>query len=320
MATYSQGASLAPTQTFLRVCAQSRGARVAWFGANIALLAACASHHPAPIVHRTPTMRPAATVPAPVATTPTPPPEPAPAADAPLVIETTPIPSSRVEARPLPAPGGTIAAPPPAPSSNLLVTEPKATRQPYSDALFDELKASAAPAATGSAATTPVAPASAAPAAPGPLAVAPPSVTVPAPTPPALPGPAAPSPGDAASGSDFIWPAAGQVLQGFAEPRSMGITIAGKPGEPIVAAAEGRVIFSGPGPRGYGNLVILKHANETLSVYGHNRTLLVKEGQNVKRGQRIAELGSSGTDSPKLRFEIRKDGKPVDPRKYLPSR
>jgi lipoprotein NlpD len=109
-------------------------------------------------------------------------------------------------------------------------------------------------------------------------------------------------------------------VQGFAEPRSMGITIAGKPGDPIVAAADGRVIFSGPGPRGYGNLVILKHANETLSVYGHNRTLLVKEGQNVKRGQRIAELGSSGADSPQLRFEIRKDGKPVDPRKYLPAR
>lgn len=100
----------------------------------------------------------------------------------------------------------------------------------------------------------------------------------------------------------------------------MGITIAGKPGDPIVAAADGRVIFSGPGPRGYGNLVILKHPNETLSVYGHNRTLLVKEGQNVKRGQRIAELGSSGADSPQLRFEIRKDGKPVDPRKYLPPR
>ncbi len=123
-----------------------------------------------------------------------------------------------------------------------------------------------------------------------------------------------------AGSADFIWPATGQVLQGFAEPRNMGITIAGKPGDPIVAAADGRVIFSGPGPRGYGNLVILKHPNETLSVYGHNRTLLVKEGQNVKRGQRIAELGSSGADSPQLRFEIRKDGKPVDPRKYLPPR
>lgn len=271
------------------------------------ILAACASSHPAPIVHRTPTTRPAA-APAPVppvATLPTPAPAPGAADSAPLVIETTPVPSSRVESRPLPGPGGTIAAPPPLQSSNMLKTEPMATKQPYSDSLFEELKSAAPPAG----------------ATPGPVAIAPPTAPAPAaaPTPPPAPAAAAPAAG-AASAADFVWPATGQVVQGFAEPRNMGITIAGKPGDPIVAAADGRVIFSGPGPRGYGNLVILKHANETLSVYGHNRTLLVKEGQSVKRGQRIAELGSSGADSPQLRFEIRKDGKPVDPRKYLPAR
>lgn len=100
----------------------------------------------------------------------------------------------------------------------------------------------------------------------------------------------------------------------------MGISIAGNLGEPISAAADGRVIFSGNGPRGYGNLVIVKHDADTLSVYAHNRTLLVKEGETVTRGQRIAELGDSGTDRPKLHFEIRKSGKPVDPQKFLPAR
>jgi lipoprotein NlpD len=88
----------------------------------------------------------------------------------------------------------------------------------------------------------------------------------------------------------------------------------------VVAAADGRVIFSGNGPRGYGNLVIVKHANELLSVYAHNRTLAVKEGQSVKRGQKIAELGDSGTTSPRLHFEIRQQGKPVDPARFLPKR
>ncbi|RPH61589.1 MAG: hypothetical protein EHM83_12765 [Burkholderiales bacterium] len=184
----------------------------------------------------------------------------------------------------------------------MLKTEPMATKQPYSDALLARLRSSETPAA----------------AAPGPVASAPPSAPPPA-APPAT-RPATQPPAASTAAGDFIWPATGQIVQGFAEPGSMGISIAGKPGDPIVAASDGRVIFSGPGPRGYGNLVIVKHANETLSVYGHNRTLLVKEGQSVKRGQRIAELGSSGTDSPKLRFEIRKDGKPVDPRKFLPGR
>jgi lipoprotein NlpD len=110
------------------------------------------------------------------------------------------------------------------------------------------------------------------------------------------------------------------VLQGFSEPRSLGLLIDGRSGDPVNAAADGKVIFSGPGPRGYGNLVIVKHDNDLVSVYAHNRTLLVKEGQAVKRGQRIAEIGDSGTDRPKLHFEIRRQGKPIDPSKLLPKR
>jgi lipoprotein NlpD len=87
-----------------------------------------------------------------------------------------------------------------------------------------------------------------------------------------------------------------------------------------MAAAEGRVIFSGSGPRGYGNLIIVKHPNDLLSVYAHNRKLLVKEGQNVARGERIAELGDTGGNTPRLHFEIRRQGKPVDPTPYLPRR
>jgi len=300
MVKHTEGVSL------IDASARIRGRGVLVVLAIAATLAACASPHPAPIVHRTPTARPAQPAPAPVAPPPAAAvpmsPDAAPATGGPLVIETTPVPSSRVESRPLPGPGGTIAAPPPTTSTNLLKTEPRATKQPYSDALLARLKSSAAPPAT-----------------PGPVASAPP--TAPSPPPAAVAARPAPSTAPAAAdASGFIWPASGQVVQGFSEPRSMGIAIAGNPGDPIVAVGDGRVIFSGPGPRGYGNLVIVKHANETLSVYGHNRTLLVKEGQNVKRGQRIAELGSSGADSPQLRFEIRKDGKPVDPRKLLPER
>jgi lipoprotein NlpD len=110
------------------------------------------------------------------------------------------------------------------------------------------------------------------------------------------------------------------VIQGFGESRSTGIAIAAAPGDPVTAAGDGKVIFSGQGPRGYGNLIIVKHDADTLSVYAHGRTLLVKEGQSVRRGQKIAEAGDSGADKPKLLFEIRKGGKPVDPLKLLPSR
>ncbi|MEO8145180.1 MAG: peptidoglycan DD-metalloendopeptidase family protein [Betaproteobacteria bacterium] len=118
---------------------------------------------------------------------------------------------------------------------------------------------------------------------------------------------------------EFAWPARGRVLQGFAEPNNKGLDISGKPGDPVLAAAGGRVMYTGTGIRGYGKLIVIKHDNNFNSVYAHNREILVKEGQNVTRGQRIAELGDTDADAPKLHFEIRKSGKPVDPARYLPS-
>ena len=117
---------------------------------------------------------------------------------------------------------------------------------------------------------------------------------------------------------EFSWPARGRLLAGFSEPNNKGLDIAGKPGDPVLAAAAGRVMYTGSGIRGYGKLIVIKHDNNFNSVYAHNRELLVKEGQNVTRGQRIAELGDTDSDTPKLHFEIRKSGKPVDPAKYLP--
>ena len=117
---------------------------------------------------------------------------------------------------------------------------------------------------------------------------------------------------------DFIWPVRGRVLAGFSEPNSKGVDIGGKLGDPVVAAAQGKVMYVGTGIRGYGKLIVIKHDNGFNSVYAHNREILVKEGQSVTRGQKIAELGDSDADAPKLHFEIRKSGKPVDPLRYLP--
>ena len=125
---------------------------------------------------------------------------------------------------------------------------------------------------------------------------------------------------DADDDTAWMWPAAGPVLTPFNDSTSKGLAIAGKAGDPVVAAADGRVIYAGAGLRGYGNLVILKHNNTYLSAYAHNQTLLVKEDQAVRRGQKIAEMGSSDADRVQLHFEIRKQGKPVDPAKLLPPR
>jgi lipoprotein NlpD len=119
----------------------------------------------------------------------------------------------------------------------------------------------------------------------------------------------------------FIWPATGPLLTGFDEAKNKGLDIGGKAGDAVLAAADGQVVYAGAGLRGYGNLLILKHNNIFLTAYAHNQALLVKEDQKVKKGQKIAEMGSS--DSPsgvKLHFEIRRQGKPVDPAKLLPGR
>ncbi|MBU1361047.1 MAG: peptidoglycan DD-metalloendopeptidase family protein [Gammaproteobacteria bacterium] len=130
-------------------------------------------------------------------------------------------------------------------------------------------------------------------------------------------------PAAAVSGDDdvgWIWPAQGALIAGFDDAKNKGLDIGGKAGDSVLAAADGRVVYAGAGLRGYGNLIILKHNNTFLTAYAHNRTLLVKEDQSVQKGQKIAEMGNSDSDRVKLHFEIRRQGKPVDPARYLPAR
>lgn len=164
-------------------------------------------------------------------------------------------------------------------------------------------------------------------AAPGPSA----STTGPASTPVAAPAPSAPAPAPAANqmstagaGGDesvsWAWPAKGNVGATFEEPRMKGVAIVGQAGDPVLAAADGRVVYVGSSIRGYGNLVIVKHNATFLTAYGHNRAVLVKEDQAVRKGQRIAEMGSTDADRVQLHFEIRRNGVPIDPIKMLPAR
>lgn len=119
---------------------------------------------------------------------------------------------------------------------------------------------------------------------------------------------------------DWAWPASGKVMANFVEGSNKGLDIAGAIGEPVLAAASGKVILVSSALRGYGNFVIVKHNAAYLSVYAHNSRVLVKEEQQVAKGQKIAEIGSSDSDQPKLHFEVRHQGKPVDPLKFLPAR
>lgn len=173
----------------------------------------------------------------------------------------------------------TAAAPPAVAAPGGVVNQPKAVRAPYSDQTFAQLSGAK-------------------------------PETAPKPD---------PRPGDGDDQVNWGWPASGNVVNSFNESATLkGIGIAGKIGQPVVASAAGRVIFSGMGIRGFGKLIVIKHNNTFLSVYGHNSELLVKEGQNVAKGQKIAEMGSTDTDRVKLHFEIRRLGKPVDPVKLLP--
>lgn len=124
------------------------------------------------------------------------------------------------------------------------------------------------------------------------------------------------------SAAGWAWPSNGALIGRFSSNGSLnkGIDIAGELGQPVSAASDGSVVYAGSGLRGYGELVIIKHSDTYVSAYGHNRRLLVQEGQQVKAGQTIAEMGSTGTDRVKLHFEIRRQGKPVDPLQYLPRR
>lgn len=121
-------------------------------------------------------------------------------------------------------------------------------------------------------------------------------------------------------GLGFIWPSNGAVAAGFDEAKNKGLDITGKSGDPVVAAADGQVVYAGAGLRGYGNLIILKHNNTYLTAYAHNKALLVKEDQRVKKGEKIAEMGNTDADRVKLHFEVRRLGKPVDPMRVLPAR
>ena len=149
-----------------------------------------------------------------------------------------------------------------------------------------------------------------------------PAITTPSSQPPAAPPASTQVTPVARSASGWAWPANGAIIGRFSSNGSLnkGIDIAGELGQPVLAASDGTVVYAGSGLRGYGELVIIKHSDTYVSAYGHNRRLLVREGQQVKAGQSIAEMGSTGTDRVKLHFEIRRQGKPVDPLQYLPRR
>ena len=204
-------------------------------------------------------------------------------------------PSGSVQAKPLGSPATSAALPPgaAAPAPGGVISEPKGVRLPYSDQVLAQLTKPEA-----------AAPARAEPARPEPRAAA------------------RPDSGDTPRGPDdldWAWPARGKVIGTFNDGTSKGIAIAGKLGQPVLASAPGRVIFSGTGIRGFGKLIVIKHNNTYLSVYAHNSELMVKEGQNVTKGQKIAEMGNTDAEQVKLHFEIRRFGKPIDPMKLLPS-
>jgi lipoprotein NlpD len=228
----------------------------------------------------------------------------APAAEGPVVVSPV-VPSAPVAARPLGADGATSAAAAPSPgvalppagaATGALKTEPKGLRLPYSDENLALLQ-------RGDAGRTAAAPAAAAPAKPE--------------APPAAPKPA---PDSGAAQIDWSWPAGGKVIGGFNGSSSKGIDIAGKVGDPVLASAAGVVQYVGEGIPSLGKLVIIKHGDTYLSAYAHNSEILVKESQKVAKGQQIAKMGTTGTDQPKLHFEIRRQGAPLDPLQYLPQR
>jgi lipoprotein NlpD len=227
------------------------------------------------------------------------------------------------DARPPASPSATPLIVPGQRNAETYKSQPKAVKEPYSEQALRDVQRTIA-------------------AAPPPAAVPQPPVAMPGPAPGAVPVPvpaseptvvartdpkpevrSEPKPAPAADEDDdkieWLWPATGKIVTGFSDTANLkGIDIAGKAGQPVIASAAGKVVYAGTGLRGYGKLVIVKHSNTFLSAYAHNKDLLVKEGQQVTRGQKIAEMGNTDSDEVKLHFEIRKLGKPVDPTKYLP--
>ena len=193
-------------------------------------------------------------------------------------------------------------------------TEPRAMKLPYSDQALAQLERPPVVAAAPPAMTAPSSP-TAAPSAPA----APASANIAKATPPPSRPESARVPEIDDARLDWAWPTSGKVIAGFSEGSNLkGIDIAGKAGQPVLASAAGRVVYAGAGLRGYGKLVIVKHNNTYLSAYAHNREILVKEGQQVSKGQKIGEMGDTDADQVKLHFEIRRLGKPIDPAKFLP--
>ena len=222
-----------------------------------------------------------------------------------------------VESRPAAAAGVAAATPAPPRNTDTLKVSPKALKEPYSEAMAREIaKAPVEPLVIAKAEPS-RAPAAATPAPVPPVAV-PPAAPAAAPAAPSA-APSGPTSADADDDIDWVWPAKGKLVTGFSDTANLkGIDIAGQAGAPVIASAGGKVVYAGAGLRGYGKLVIIKHNNKFLSAYAHNREILVKEGQQVTRGQKIAEMGSTDADQTKLHFEIRRLGKPMDPLKYLP--
>ena len=210
---------------------------------------------------------------------------------APIAMGTTPLATAGppIEARPIA-------------NTDKMKVEPRGQKLPFSEKNLAQLSASDAAAASM-------------PAVPGPV---PGPVPAPPPAPVAAPEPEKTSPGTDSEDVDWMWPVKGKALAPFTDS-TKGVDLPGKKGAPVQAAASGRVIYAGD-LRGYGRLVIIKHNNTWVSAYAHNDKLLVKEQQDVKKGQKIAEMGSSDTDQVKLHFEIRRQGKPIDPAKLLPPR
>jgi lipoprotein NlpD len=219
------------------------------------------------------------------------------ATTAPLVT-TAPVTPSAGEVRP-PALAPSTSGRPNTPTFK---TEPRAVKVPFSEHALAQLQQQ---------------PVTAAAIAPEARATAPPaSATMPA-LPPRIESGRVPEIDDDNLG--WIWPTTGKIVAGFSESANLkGIDIAGKSGQPVVASAAGKVVYAGTGLRGYGKLIIVKHNSTFLSAYAHNREIAVKEGQQVAKGQRIAEMGDTDADQVKLHFEIRRLGKPVDPAKFLP--
>jgi lipoprotein NlpD len=221
------------------------------------------------------------------------------------------------ESRSAPIAATVTAAPVGMRNTETMKVSPKAVKEPYSEQLARDM-ARAPP--TDTMQLTRAEPARAAgatsvAAAPAP-ATTPPSAS---PAPMVANAPSSRAPGDAADELEWTWPVKGKLVTGFSDNANLkGIDIAGVAGQPVVASAPGRVVYAGSGLRGYGKLVIVKHNSTYLSAYAHNREIVVKEGEQVTRGQKIAEMGSTDADQVKLHFEIRRLGRPADPLKYLP--